>query len=125
MLDCENLDDHSEEQPLVSITFDLGGSIENKVLCIRKTEVTPYDPNSKPDQDYLGIYQYTGRHDHGELPSLNSGGYNSALISGIMCAKKLCDEYLTDAMATREAENQGQGQNNNIDQYHPKKKGKY
>lgn len=44
------------------------------------------------------VYEYSGRHDHGKLPTLKSSGPMAELISSLMDAKAECDKYLTQCI---------------------------
>ena len=44
-------------------------------------------------------FLYSGRHDHGRLPSLKTSGHSARLLSAIGEAKRLSDEYITGLMA--------------------------
>ena len=41
-------------------------------------------------------YRYSGRHDHGPMPQLNSSGHYAMLCSALLNAKDVCDRVLTE-----------------------------
>lgn len=83
--------------PRVSIAFrfpptDTKSRVETTIIT--KNE-TPVDLNST---SLTATYEYSGRHDHGELATLRTGGDLAVLIGSIEEAKKECDKYLTDCI---------------------------
>lgn len=44
------------------------------------------------------VHHYSGRHDHGKLPTLKSSGPMADVISSIIAAKSECDRFLTSCI---------------------------
>lgn len=69
---------------------------------INITEASNFDINeiSVSAKDNKHSFEYTGRHDYGELPKLKNGSMN-ALLSSIISAKQACDSYLTEKILSQ------------------------
>ena len=82
---------------LVTISFELNTVIEN--IHINKEKFKKSSDECIVQENVSEIknqgYDFTGRHDHGPLPSLLNEGYNADLIKALQEAKAECDRYLT------------------------------
>lgn len=82
-------------QPIISIDFLLNGELKNQ---IRITDPVEFDANQVSAEARVSntTFGYSGRHDHGDLPTLKSTGVNAVLVSALQEAKRECDKYLTE-----------------------------
>lgn len=81
-------------QSIVSVDFLLNGELKNQ---INVTDSAEFDANQVSAEARISntTFGYSGRHDHGDLPSLKSSGPNSVLVAALLEAKRECDKYLT------------------------------
>lgn len=79
---------------IVSVDFLLNGELKHQVKI---TEAGDYDTNKVSAESRVSntTFEYSGRHDHGDLPQLKSTGPHAVLVSALQEAKKECDRYLT------------------------------
>jgi hypothetical protein len=105
--------------PHVSISFRFPPSetsTSNVNTTIVTKNVAAVDLNSVSSV----TYEYSGRHDHGQLETLKTGGDLAILIGSIQEAKRECDSYLTDCInveygyAPSSKEGDGCGDDGNI-----------
>ncbi len=84
----------SSALPVVSVDFLLNGEIRNQVRINNPSEcdVNKVTAESRASNT---TFEYSGRHDHGDLPVLKSSGPNALLVSALQEAKRECDRYLT------------------------------
>lgn len=84
----------SSAQPIVTVDFILNGELKNQISI---SEPTAYDANKVSAESRVSntTFEYSGRHDHGDLPALKSTGPNAVLVAALQEAKRGCDEYLT------------------------------
>jgi hypothetical protein len=83
---------------LVTIEFTIDGTTETPIV-FDTASTLPADVNRVLDAS-ITSFTYTGRHDHGQLPTLKSDGYLSQLTNALQCAKAACDGFLTEKMRT-------------------------
>ena len=90
-----------EERSIIKLSFSL--DMENSSL-IRIDPISEHDPNVVSSEAAISNTScaYSGRHDHGNLPTLKSTGPYAILISGILEGKMRCDEFLTAAIKDAE-----------------------
>ena len=86
---------------LISISFEFHGVTQDHEIIVK--DPPTFDPNSVADDaSQSNKYGYSGRHDHGTLPPLKSGDQHAKILSSMVEAKRLCDEYLTQCMSNSE-----------------------
>lgn len=88
------------EDFVVSLEFELSHAIPHNILILNPPD---YDVNevSPAARESNLSFQYSGRHDHGQLPLLKNTGPLSRVLSSLVQAKKECDGYLTDIISTQ------------------------
>lgn len=81
-------------QAIVSIDFVLNG-ISCKQISIDSP--LPLDMNQASEESRKSntSFEYSGRHDHGDLPQLKSTGPHALLVAALQEAKRECDKFLT------------------------------
>ena len=79
---------------LVSIEFSYNGQVVNNIIIDNPTLV---DVNTVSEESRASNtrFEYSGRHDHGDLPKLKNSGPAAVLVSALQEAKRECDKYLT------------------------------
>jgi hypothetical protein len=82
---------------LTLIDIDLSIKNENTSIQISPNDILEYNPNqiSEDAKSSNTSYKYSGRHDDGLLPNLNSTGKFALLCGALYKAKSICDELLT------------------------------
>ena len=82
--------------PLVSVEFALGESVTRVIDVSPSAESSGsvHDPNSISEEAAASntSFLYSGRHDHGNLPSMRSTGYYSELIWALQESKRRFDD---------------------------------
>ena len=89
----------------VKIQFALPDSdLDGKVIEVAST--SEYDANYVSDfaRDSNLSFEYSGRHDHSNLPKLHSSGPMALLISSLYDTKKQCDTLLTEVINKQNAD---------------------
>jgi hypothetical protein len=83
--------------PLVSIVITKDGE---QVKSISISEAAAVDVNAVSLESRASNtrFEYSGRHDHGDLPLLRSSGESARLVTALQEAKAQCDEYLTQCI---------------------------
>jgi hypothetical protein len=83
--------------PIVSMEFTKNGE---KVKSISISDAAPVDINAVSLESRASNtrFEYSGRHDHGDLPQLRSTGDSARLVTALQEAKAACDEYLTQCI---------------------------
>ena len=86
--------------PLVTVSFHLEGVADSRGHIIRSDGsgmVHMYAPDAVAEDARTSnlSFNYSGRHDHGDLPSLRADAAGVALVSAIQEAKAECGAYLT------------------------------
>jgi hypothetical protein len=70
-------------------------------------------------------YEYSGRHDHGSLPTLKSEGPNTLIVLGLQQAKMRCEEFFTEKIEeAKGASSSNSGDNDMFSSAPPVKKKK-
>mmetsp|Transcript_1039 Transcript_1039/g.1718 ORF Transcript_1039/g.1718 Transcript_1039/m.1718 type:complete len:156 (+) Transcript_1039:33-500(+) len=94
----------SESQILVDVEFFIPGKELNKHISIDNNSIVPADLNEiSPESRASNTRcEYSGRHDHGDLPKLKSAGPGALLIAALQQAKQDCDQYLTECIDSSE-----------------------
>ena len=49
-------------------------------------------------------FAYTGKHDHGQLPTMKNSDSGTAVVNALLKAKVQCDEYLTTCINLNQKE---------------------
>ena len=82
---------------LALIDIELSIKNENTFIQISPNDILEYNPNqiSEDAKSSNTSYKYSGRHDDGLLPNLNSTGKFSLLCGALYKAKSICDEIFT------------------------------
>ena len=90
-----------EMEPLVEIHFSSKPVGQPDHVCRVYPKEVPFDVNTVADEarESNTSYKYSGRHDHGTLPTLKSTGTAAQLFDALMEMKQECDKYLTDQIA--------------------------
>ena len=85
--------------PTVQIEFEFHGTKQEHVISIQiATETLDINEIAADAINSNTSFGYSGRHDHGQLPQLQSDPQHANIISSIQEARKACDEYLTKEM---------------------------
>ena len=100
------MDDNTMVEVIIS-----GNAVTNTSL--KFGSITTYDPNEVTAEAKVSntSYDYSGRHDHGNLINLNNNYENKTtkeygmLINNVLEAKKSCDQYITSCMNTNNTSN--------------------
>jgi hypothetical protein len=79
---------------IVSVDFVLHGvqSDSIRITCPDLSRVNSVSESAKVTNT---SYEYSGRHDHGELPKLKTDGKHALLVAALQDAKRECDRILT------------------------------
>lgn len=82
-------------EPSVSITFVLPNE---PAVVFDVTDFKPIDVNEvHPDaKQHNTFFEYSGRHDNGELPTLKSTGPIAQVIGALNEMRRISDEFLTE-----------------------------
>ena len=86
--------------PLVTVSFDLEGVADSRghsICSDGNGAAHTYAPDAVAEDARTSnlSFHYSGRHDHGDLPSLRADPAGVALVSAIQEAKAECGAYLT------------------------------
>ena len=85
--------------PTVQIEFEFHGTKQDHVISIQTAaETLDINEIAADAINSNTSFGYSGRHDHGQLPHLQSDSKHANVIASIQEAKKACDEYLTKEM---------------------------
>jgi hypothetical protein len=81
-------------KPIVSIEFLFNGA-QKGGINIMEPPVLDMNQVSAEARVSNTMFEYSGRHDHGNLPELKTSGNCAEVVSAIQEAKKECDSFLT------------------------------
>ena len=94
--------------PTVQIEFEFHGTKQDHVISIQiATEPVDINEIAADAINSNTSFGYSGRHDHGQLPQLQSDPRHANVISSIQEARKACDEYLTKEMEAQQSGGRG------------------
>lgn len=98
-----------EKQSIVAIEFNFNEAIQTSINISNPKLININDIS--PDSLISNTsYEYSGRHDHGNLPLLRKDITQIEIISALYEAKQKCDEFLTICINNE----YGYNNNNNI-----------
>mmetsp|Transcript_32572 Transcript_32572/g.49094 ORF Transcript_32572/g.49094 Transcript_32572/m.49094 type:complete len:132 (+) Transcript_32572:98-493(+) len=102
----------------VKATFSLPGGITT--LCefnVSNTEIPTLGEIQQENNQALGSYAYSGKHDQGDLPAPREGGDYALLIGCVSAMKDFSNQYLTDIIKQEKCRREGDPEaiQNNID----------
>jgi hypothetical protein len=80
--------------PIVQVDFNLNGDQSGQIR-ITNPDVSAVNAVSAESRASNTSFDYSGRHDHGDLPSLKSSGDHALLVAALQEAKRECDRFLT------------------------------
>lgn len=83
------------ENPTVSVEFVFNGLLKQQIRIENPSQLdlNYVSPASSVSNT---TFEYSGRHDHGNLPILKTSGPCAELVSALQDAKRECDKYLTN-----------------------------
>lgn len=81
--------------PIVTVDFVLNG-VHSGTIAISDPNVGAVNVVSSSARESNTSFEYSGRHDHGELPPLKKEGVNASLVAALQDAKRECDRILTE-----------------------------
>lgn len=98
-------------KPFITIDYQLPNEPRQEFIVM---DVVPLDINHVSPAAALSneSYEYSGRHDQGQLPQLKTSGPMADVISAMQQAKKISDKFLTERINLF----YGYGETQNIDQ---------
>ena len=82
----------------VTFTFQAGESKTTHEITVADTEAVDINEVAPDAVSSNTSFGYSGRHDHGALPTLKCDPKHARLVASIQDAKKACDEFLTQAL---------------------------
>ena len=92
----------------IHIEFEFHGTKQDHVINIQTaTEALDINEIAADAIDSNTSFGYSGRHDHGQLPQLQSDPKHANVISSSQEARKACDEYLTKEMESQSNDTRG------------------
>lgn len=80
--------------PIVSIDFVING-VQSESIRITQPDLSTVNTVSEDAKASNTSFEYSGRHDHGELPHLKKDGPHAVLVAALQEAKRECDRILT------------------------------
>ena len=89
----------------VSVKFTFKGREES--IVVSRAESSNINEISAEAKESNTSFEYSGRHDHGMLPTLKSEGHMAQLVGSLEEAKKECDKVLTALIETEKRETDG------------------
>lgn len=94
-----------DTKPNLVIEADI--TISGNIAHNLKIEGRHYDSNLTVKESEVSnfSFEYSGRHDHGKLASLNSDEHYSKLIGGLIDLRAACENILSTAVATEGEDN--------------------
>lgn len=87
---------------VVQISFNFSGTQKVPISIQRSTDADYIRRSvhvvSETARATNTSYEYSGRHDHGDLPELKAEGATAALVVALKEGKAACDAFLTDCI---------------------------
>lgn len=86
----------------VSVKFTFKDKEQPSIVA--RTEASNINEISADAKESNTSFEYSGRHDHGTLPTLKSEGHMAHLVGSLEEAKQECDKVLTSLIESEKKE---------------------